>query len=458
MFLAVTLLIIIYLRSIWDTILLCSNITWLFKNNNQKLADFTDVPFINIVIPVLREQNIILETVRHFEQIKYPKNKYKIYIITTEKESIEKSNLDKISSLIKDVSLNQSLNYIKSKYLGLLSLELLEKMFNDYANKAIANLHDYILEIYNHYPITKEILEKDIKHHPNTEIINYPNNNETATIQLNYGLEQIYQKSSKDSWVCVYNADSRPNLDTFQAVAQTKTKYEVNYKKSANIIQQSSLFTLNLSKIRNNLPGFLLQAGGLYQTRFTLIRELFLFRSQSFFSNVKSNKFFDFFFKTQSSYCVGHGMFINFDYFKSRNFYPVETLNEDVPFGYYTCVMNEPIIPLQLLENSDTPITISSLINQKTVWFNPFLELITCWKQATKQKKYISLALLNIFTMRFAILGIVWLLQSGVLIYPIIYFVITKSLIGIIFWIIALGIYWNLSILIIIQYLPRLKN
>ena len=162
MFLAVTLLIIIYLRSIWDTILLCSNITWLFKNNNQKLADFTDVPFINIVIPVLREQNIILETVRHFEQIKYPKNKYKIYIITTEKESIEKSNLDKISSLIKDVSLNQSLNYIKSKYLGLLSLELLEKMFNDYANKAIANLHDYILEIYNHYPITKEIINLNI--------------------------------------------------------------------------------------------------------------------------------------------------------------------------------------------------------------------------------------------------------------------------------------------------------
>lgn len=111
-----------------------------------------------------------------------------------------------------------------------------------------------------------------------------------------------------------------------------------------------------------NINDYISAANALYRTKFTLSHELFLLRTQSFLTTKPSQTLFHKLYNSQFAYCVGHGMFIDFEYFKNRGFYPTEALNEVVPFGFYTSAENESIIPLQILENYETPHNIKSII------------------------------------------------------------------------------------------------
>lgn len=68
---------------------------------------------------------------------------------------------------------------------------------------------------YDQHPTTKQVAERLMSKYKFLNIINYSKFNQTATEQINFGLEQIYKNSKKGEWVAKYDADSRPNLDTF---------------------------------------------------------------------------------------------------------------------------------------------------------------------------------------------------------------------------------------------------
>lgn len=443
------LLFSIILRSIWNFLLLQSNIKWLFDQEiNEEIDKY---PFINICIPALREQSVILDTIEYFSKFNYPKNRYKLFIITTKKEDFEKLESKTAKILNLKTSLNlKTIEEFKSKNLGILPQCALEKLYNLNNNVDIENF-------YNTYPTTKQLAESVMNEYNHFEIIEYPKNNTTATEQINYGLEYIYQKAEKNSWVAIYNADSRPNLNTLTKVIEKSISFEKKNSRKANIIQQSSLFTLNCNNLPASLEGFIAFAGGIYQTKFTLVHELFLFRTQSWSGTYSNKTFFQKLWNSQTSYCVGHGMFIRFDYFKNRGFYPSETLNEDLPFGFYTSVLGEPIIPLKILENSETPTTVRDLINQKTVWFNPYMEYLKCREKYIKENPNKDSLILNIITLKALFIGFIWFVQSFILLFPLILSIATKDLILFSGWYLAFSLYWFLPTLYILQYIKKLE-
>ena len=399
----ITLLIIATIvRSIYNFALLYNNTQWLLTSKDK--SEIVEYPFVSICIPVLREQSVILETIEHFLKFNYPKDKFKLYIITTEKEDIDRQKHKKSCQT------------------------------------------------------TKELIESNLFRYDNTKIIHYPNDNTTATEQINYGLSEIYNESGKSDWVAIYNADSRPNLDTLTLVVQKSIEFEDKHKTKANIIQQSSLFSLNCNSFSNSPKDFLAFAGGIWQTKFTLTHELFLFRTQSCQSIKPKNNFVQEIWNSQTSYCVGHGMFIRLEYFKSRNFYPTETLNEDLPFGFYTTILGEPIIPLEILENSETPASIKSLINQKTVWFSPYLQYLECRKKCIKDNPKVNRVILNTITVKALSLGLLWFFRSFALVLPLVYSIAMQNLNLFIFWYTSLSLYWLLPSLYILLNLKNLEQ
>ena len=183
--------IIMILYSIWLIIMTIR----LFKEKNYKINDGSNSKELIIVIPCYKEQNIIIDTIKHFK--KYFKN-VKIVIVTTEKEGKIESN---------------------STY------NIVQKYINDTNDKKIY-------------------------------LVNYPYKKGYMADQLNYFLKNIrklikFEKNYSDEnlFIALYNADSRPGENTYN---------EIMYRLDNNngVFQQYSYGFLNYDNINFLLKGF----------------------------------------------------------------------------------------------------------------------------------------------------------------------------------------------------------
>ncbi len=170
-----------------------------------------------ILIPVLREQNIIHKTLGRFTVLK---NIEKVIFITTEKENLERGE---------------------------------------------------------HGKTTFEILQKEKELYKNVEVIHYPHTNGVMSHQLNYACK-ILEEQNYDGFVLVYNADSvidQNTIDEFQEYIQNNQSANViqqsavfidNYTQYPNtflgdILRATALyqsrwtFAHELYRLRNQLNG-----------------------------------------------------------------------------------------------------------------------------------------------------------------------------------------------------------
>src|SRR5260221_6542661 len=357
--LALLLLALTYIRSTFNLRNLLSNISWLidknriYKGNSKKSTNESYL----ICIPMLREQRVVAETLQYFSHLNYPKAKYKIVVVTTKKEISEKNtNIKILKELSKSISDGETFKKIKEKYLCLFPSDVLEKLYLRYKHKESNTVFKQIELHYKALPSTFDLASSDAKamnKHYGKEFIsvhNYPHKDGVMSHQINYVVKQLGEKKENiNSIFAVYNADSRPNKNTLKYVSYALKEFEDRTGRKPNIVQQSSLFTLNYNKFTKNLTGYLLRSACLFQTKWTLICELSRFRSQSKNVVKESNSFILKLFNTKISHCVGHGLFVRFSLLASE-YLPTETINEDLPFGFYQCCKGEPILPLPILE------------------------------------------------------------------------------------------------------------
>ena len=448
---------VIIFRGFWNLRILNNNISWLNDSSNKITPEYEN-PFVYVIIPILREQSVISETIKHFLSIDYPKKKIQIVLVTTEKENIDKQqNRTKIRTLATDIYNGLSIEKVQNKYLGLFPSVAFEKIKSSFYGK-FEDKQELISELeifYDSYPTTMDVV-KELQFEVNTpnpgfiKIIHYPNNNKIVTDQINFASKLISQSTnSSTDLIAIYNADSRPNIDTFVSVSDARDEYNKIYNKEPNIIQQSSLFTLNYSKLPNTISGYILKAGCINQSIWTLANEIFLLRNQSYLVNKRSSNLIELFKNTEPAYCIAHGMFANLQYFNSRGGFPTETLNEDLPFGFFTCARGDSILPIKKLENSESPETIKSLINQKKVWFNPYLEFLKCRKNALIKKQYRNINELNILTLKSLNVGSIWLFQTILFTFPLIYLAFKFDTYLALLWLLAITTFWYLPAFIV---------
>lgn len=404
-FIFASFILIILIRALFNFVNLFSNISWLYKNQPKKKFIRNTYDNFIICIPMLREQKILPDTIKYFSRLNYPKDNYQVIIVTTSKE---KKELNKLTTFELASKITKKINY----KLGI-------KLFR---------------------------------------IINYPRKKGVMSHQINYVIRKfIKNKKNEKNIFAIYNADSRPNLNTLKNISLEFSKYKKQTNKNPNIIQQSSLFTLNYESLPKNLTGYIMKAAALFQTKWTLTHELSRLRKQSITINYKTDNLLLKIFNTNLSHCVGHGLFVRLDLL-AKEYLPTETINEDLPFGFYQCCKKEPILPFPVLENSDVPLSLKSLINQKKVWFYPYLEYQKCRNRVVKLKKYHSLFEVNWLTIQGQFTGFIWLFQSLILFLPIFIAICLKSNILVLTWFLTITIYWFLPVAIIYYLLPSLEK
>ncbi len=271
-----------------------------FKHNNS-----SNLPNIIIVIPVLREQRIIKETLEFFSKLKYPK--LYILIVTTEKEFEKKVKINTIDIL----------NEIKNQYSKL-------------------------------------------------KIIHQPKRDGLKSDQMNYAIDNFNkifpELKPENTFFAFYDVDSRPNKDILNVFNEVYRK-----NKKVNIFQQSANYLTNFSEFdnKNFFEKYFLRSQALKQTRFSLAYEIpRIIRVYDYTSGRNKNLFN----KITYAPTAGHGLFVRVEFLKRVKF-PLNYTPEDMFWGFLVSSMNEPIIFIPSLDNSETPNSIKKVFFQLASWF-----------------------------------------------------------------------------------------
>ncbi len=270
-----------------------NNVEQINKNSNELV----------IAIPVLREQNCIEDTIKHFSMIA---KDIPIVLITTQKE-------------------------------------VKENLTNEKTTQDI-------------------IKEKIMTRYKNVYLINYPYTTGYMANQLNYMLENLESVLNRKidldkTYLALYNADSRPNENTFEEIKQ---KIENN-----KVVQQYSYCMQNYEKIKGIPRGF-----AIYQSNFELKTGLInsFFRSNILYTHV-----------------VGHGLVINMKLLKELGNFNTEFWCEDIYLGIQLKFNSIKVSPLITLENMETPDKLSKIIKQNSVWFKTTSQFWKIYKDIVRK-------------------------------------------------------------------------
>lgn len=281
-----------------------------FKNNTKNYdCELKENKGLFIAIPCLREQNVIEETIKHFRKI----CKVPIVIITTKKESFE-SNYEK--------------GYLTTKMI----------------------IEDNILNKYD-----------------DVYLIDYPFENGYMADQLNFMLNNLntfdFYDNSKEWYMSLYNADSKPSKETFKSVF-----YYIN--KDKKVIQQYSYCFKNFSKLDFISKGF-----AIYQSNFEIKVGLF---------NSSLN------YRYLYNYVVGHGLTINLKALKKMGNFNTEFWCEDIYLTMQLKYNNIGICSISNLESIENASSINQIIKQNSVWYNTTRKYIKVYNDIKKRKKRCS--------------------------------------------------------------------
>jgi hypothetical protein len=390
-----TLIILIYLRSINNLFHLISNLVWIRRSSNVAKIDQPKTNFV-VCIPAYKEESVILKTINHFLSLDYPADRLHIVIVTTQKEGSD----------------NQGTAGV----------------LKDYFAKANSR--------------TRERLT----------LLHYPRKDGLMAHQINYAAKQLSSVLG-NSYFAVYNADSLPDKQTFRYVDGTIKAYETRFGVLPAILQQSAVFDVARTPAQGTLSYLLGTGAAMHQTLWTLIHEISRLRIQS--SRIpklkKEPSLVNSLLYSRYAHSVGHGLFVHGAYYKTHQL-PENVLNEDMPYGLLQSSLRTAISPLPVLEIAASPSRIKNVFKQKSVWYNPFFEYRTSLALILKHKQYVSKFEAVFLTIQAQISLLIWLFHSFILLSTLVLSILLGPLF-ITLWIGCLVLYWFVPAFITIIFL-----
>jgi len=394
----IILITITILRSIITNFWLFFILKWLNINYKKIISESeknnANHKFI-LLIPVLKEQKIINTTIDYFSKLNYKQESFKIFFISTEKE-FEDQKVDE----------KNTIEIIKNNTL--------------YGSDLIKLLH-------------------------------YPDKKGKMVDQLNFAFDYILKNETDldKTFIGIYNADSRPNIETLNTVSMLATK------NNGRVYQQSAVFFDNFNQFKNGNNFWtekFLKNNALLQVRWTLVHEIPRLLRQSFCTNKFNKRFF-------LSHCIGHGLFIRSDFLKEIKKMPYHTLTEDLFFGYILSLLREPINPIPIMESAEMPNSFSMALKQKYVWFFGPFDHFTYKKYFKSHfKNKANNFLLNWFTLQGIFPAFAWLLSGWIFLYIFIYPILSVNYNLLLWSILAFGFYAPFAYFIILCKYEFLNN
>ncbi len=207
---------------------------------------------------------------------------------------------------------------------------------------------------------TITIAQDLVKKYENIMHIHYPNEVGKMAHQLNYAINTLIHASGlkPDDFLAIYNADSRPEKETFDWVLQ-KIQHE-----KISAFQQYGCYSGNFSQLYRNAWSSVLLSGAVWQTRWAIGFEIYNSLKQFRFKDqgrIKMNYPFN--------YCIGHGLFITKEIFELVGGFNESTHNEDAIIGLQLSDKQIVLMPIPYFDISESPDTLEMLYKQKSNWY-----------------------------------------------------------------------------------------
>lgn len=189
--------------------------------------------------------------------------------------------------------------------------------------------------------------------------------------QLNHAVIESTNYFNPDI-IGVYDADSLPDERTLLEVATV-------FCENPNIVLQQPVNFIDASNrmsIQKRNP--ILIANALYQTTWTVIRELARWCGHSNFCKKHPDKLY-----YRNDYLIGHGEFIPYTIYCKYKF-PENEVTDGIQLGYRISMSGLEIRPLHTFCMDDVPQELSQLIGQHKRWFGGCNRLIRAYNWSKK--------------------------------------------------------------------------
>lgn len=351
------------------------------EQSKVKLKEF-DSPHFALIIPVIREQEVIGETLEHFSKINYPSDKVRVIVVTTEKENYERRN-----------AIKQIFNHLDGASNPKTIANLVEK------HPEVGNRQNVISilksnsteeekrELIEKLPSTADIVDSAINRLERKIIkrIHYPYLNGIMAHQINHGVRYLFDCFDEGIdvnrfFVGVYNADSLPDLNTALYIAERISAS--NFKHYA--FQQHSLYSTR-GKTKGAFDQLITEGAALWQTRWSVCVEFPRALKSSW---ILDSRIWPPFFQKSLfipyNYCIGHGFFIRLRELIEFNYFPENTSNEDAAFGYILSLAQVAVWPVPTFDNAEVPSSAKGVYLQQASWFNGPLHAASYWRIGEK--------------------------------------------------------------------------
>ena len=297
---------------------------YLSSRTINKTVEYETVKDVNILllIPVLRENNIIESTLTHFSALQLEGIHLIVCIAGTSRES--------------------------STMYGMRTEDVVKNWIQSHDQKCNSSLRFVYTEISE----TK---------------------GDRAT-QLNYAVSCMTKELAPDL-IGVYDADSLPDVSTLLEVVDA-------WMKSPNtVLQQPVHFVDAANRMAAKKKNPLLVANALYQTDWTMIRELpRWYQHFKAFQTRPEKKFY------RNDYLICHGEFIPYPIYREFGF-PEGEVTDGIQLGYRLSMSGIAIRPLHSFCSDDVPQSIGQLIHQHKRWFGGCNRLLQSGKWCMENGK-----------------------------------------------------------------------
>jgi cellulose synthase/poly-beta-1,6-N-acetylglucosamine synthase-like glycosyltransferase len=413
-----------------------------------------------MVIPALREQAVISDTLRYFAKLKLDTKAFSVIVATTRRETYEhESNFQRLASVAKDLHNSIPLYRFLNKYAGVFDRLTLTKLWEELHSKPAKSTLGYIEKLHASYELTGQLVQAladeingKMGRSDFIQLIEYPHTEGLVAHQINFAINSLTNRSSHD-YIGIYNADSRPPLDT---LIQAEEIIQVRSSAHTPVIQQSSLFTLNVNNDDTSYSG---KANAIHQSLWTLKHEITMLRLQSKHAPYLDDhpSILQQLWHTRFTVCVCHGLFINSDYYDKLPL-PENSVIEDTSYGLLQCLNHTPVVPLYALENSESPTSLTAGISQKRTWFRLVFDLWDINISALKRETSTESTSLEILVLmaRITPIYIFWFFHTLVVVFPLLVVIYLHNPWLFCTWLLTLFIYWLVPALILDANLPNL--
>jgi cellulose synthase/poly-beta-1,6-N-acetylglucosamine synthase-like glycosyltransferase len=205
----------------------------------------------------------------------------------------------------------------------------------------------------------------------------YPGTQGVMAHQLNFAIKTI----PATDLIAIYNADSRPEIETFQWVLD---RIEVGEQQ---IFQQYGIYIKNLKYLKSRFSARILIANAYWQCRWALGFEFY--RAHSTINKHRWPNILKPF-----NYCIGHGLFVTSSLINELKF-SEDTTNEDAVLGIQIANKNLSPIPIPYFDLSESPDSLKSIYIQKTNWFQGPYQAPIYYKKLKKRSNNTITLLVN---------------------------------------------------------------